>query len=113
MLSRRKRRKEMRAEDKIATLDTLFDKYLNDKLHLTGNELINVQDKCIMLVGDTMLSRTVHDYMETRNKKVEEFLVHKKELPAKRVKVEINKDSVKTRDTIEPEFDINYTAVDK
>jgi uncharacterized protein involved in outer membrane biogenesis len=113
MLSRRKRRREMRIEDKIATLDTLFDKYLNDKLHLTGTELVNVQDKCIMLVGDTMLSRTVHNYMEIRNQKVAEFLIHKKGLPPKRVKVVMNKDSVKTRDTIEPEFDINYTAEDK
>jgi uncharacterized protein involved in outer membrane biogenesis len=110
LLSRRKRRKDHKAENKIGLQDTLFDKYLNEKLHLNGTELITMEDKCIKLVGDTMLSRQVHEKMEARNKEVEEFLIKKKELPAKRVRIVMNRDSIKTQNISEPEFEINYTA---
>jgi len=112
LLSRRKKRKELRTDNKIATQDTLFDKYLNEKLNLDGTELLPIEDKCIRLVGDALLNREVHEMMESRNREVIEFLTHKKELPIDRVKIVINKDSVKTRELEQPEFEIKYTAED-
>jgi len=112
LLSKRKRRKERRAEDKIATQDTLFDKYLNEKLHLTGNELIPIEDKCIMLAGDSVLSKEIRRIIENRNQEIADFLVNKKAFPKQRVKVVITKDSNKVKDISQPEFDINYTAGD-
>jgi hypothetical protein len=112
LLARRKRKKAFKAEEKIATQDTLFDKYLNEKLKLTGNELMTVEDKCIKLVGDSMTSKQVHEWMESRNKLVMEFLVGKKGLDPKRVKVMLNKDPLKTENMSQPAFEINYKVED-
>jgi hypothetical protein len=112
LLSKRKRRKERHAEDKIAVQDTLFDKYLNEKLHLTGNELIPIEDKCIMLAGDSVLSKEIRRIIENRNQEIADFLINKKSFPKARVKVVISKDSNKVKDISQPEFDINYTAED-
>ncbi|MGP8215910.1 MAG: DUF748 domain-containing protein [Bacteroidia bacterium] len=110
LLSNRKKRKESRASGKIATQDTLFDKYLNEKLQLTGNELMTIEDKCIMFEGDTLLNKKIHDLIESRNRQVMEFLTDKKNLSPKRVKVAVNKDSLKIQELSQPEFEINYIA---
>jgi len=112
LLSRRKKRKEMKAENKIAAQDSLFDKYLNEKLKLNGTELMGVEDKCIKFVGDTMLIREVHKMIESRNREVSDFLIHKKELSPLRVKVVMNKDTVKAQNLSQPVFEIKYSAED-
>lgn len=71
---------------------------------------MTVEDKCIKLVGDTMLKRKVHGIMVKRNQDVMDFLTTKKNLPPGRIKVILNKDSLKTQDISQPEFEINYKA---
>ncbi|HTA83914.1 MAG TPA: DUF748 domain-containing protein [Bacteroidia bacterium] len=110
LLTRRKKRKELRKEDKIAATDTLFDNYLNQKLHYTGNELITIEDKCIKLIGDSLLNKQVHDMMEGRNKQIVEYLINKKSMHPERVKVVFSKDSTKIGNVAQPEFDIKYTV---
>jgi hypothetical protein len=113
LLCKRKKRKLMQAENKTATQDTLFDKYLNEKLNLKGNELIAIEDKCIRLLGDEMLNREIHKLMEKRNQQVADFLINKKLLAPERVRVSTEKDSLKMQDLTQPEFDINYSTEDK
>jgi len=110
LLSRRNKRKEFRASNKVAAQDTLFDKYLNEKLHLTGNELMTVEDKCIQLIGDTMLSKVVHNLIEKRNHQITEYLLKKKGLTPERFKILTKKDSLKVEDIDQPKFEINYKA---
>jgi hypothetical protein len=110
LLSKRKQKKEDRASGKIATQDTLFDKYLDQKLNLTGNELMTVEDKCIKLVGDAVLNQRIHDLIQQRNEEVHDFLVKKKSLPEERVKVVLSKDSILIRNTPDPQFTIKYSA---
>ncbi len=112
LLSRRKKRKEMKASDKIATQDTLFDKYLNEKLQLTGNELMTIEDKCIQFVGDDFLNKSVHEIMEKRNQQIMEYLIKKKSLNPERVKVSLSKDSVLNKNSTQPQYNINYNAGD-
>jgi hypothetical protein len=110
LLSRRKKKKEAIATDEIATQDTLFNKYLDDKLKLTGNKLITIEDKCIQLIGDALLTNEVHKLMEGRNLQVTEFLIKKKSVSPKRVSVFTNKDSLLLRDFPEPVYYIKYKA---
>lgn len=110
LLSRRKRRKEAKAENKIAAQDTLFEKYLNQKLQLTGNELMTIEDKCIKLAGDSLLNSQVHKIMEARNQEVMDYLVNKKSISRDRIKVIVNKDSLLLNGQTQPQFKINYTA---
>jgi len=110
LLNRRNKRKEFRASNKVATQDTLFDRYLNEKLHLTGNELMTVEDKCIQLVGDSMLSRVVHNLIESRNREITEYLLKKKGLTPDRFKILTKKDALKVEDVDQPKFEINYKA---
>ncbi len=110
LLSRHKKKKEGVTIDRIATHDTLFDKYLDDKLHLTGNELITIEAKCIQLVGDDLLNKQIHQLIESRNKQVTEFLINKKSLSPERVKVVVNKDSLFLANFPEPVFYIKYSA---
>jgi len=108
LLSRRSKRKEFRASNKVATQDTLFDKYLNEKLHLSGNELMTVEDKCIQLIGDSMLSGVVHKLIVSRNHEITEYLLKEKGLTPERVKILIKKDSLKVENADQPKFEINY-----
>jgi uncharacterized protein involved in outer membrane biogenesis len=113
LLTRRKKKKELHELDKLATQDSLFDKYLNEKLHLTGAELMTVEDKCIQLVGDTMLNKEIHKMIENRNKQITDYLINKKSVHPKRVKVATNKDSTKNKNSSQPAFDINYNTEEK
>lgn len=113
LLTRRNKRKEFNATNKIAAQDTLFDKYLNEKLHLTGNELMTVEDKCILLVGDSMLSRVVHNLIESRNHQITEYLLKKKGLTPERFSILTKKDSLQVDEADQPKFKINYTAEEK
>jgi hypothetical protein len=110
LLTRRNKRKEFRASNKVAAQDTLFDKYLNEKLHLTGNELMTVEDKCIQLEGDSMLSKVVHNLIEKRNHEISEYLIKKKGLTPERFKILTKKDSLKVENVDQPKFKINYKA---
>ncbi len=113
LLTRRNKRKEFNAANKVATQDTLFDRYLNKKLHLTGNELMTVEDKCIQLVGDSMLSKVVHNLVESRNREISEYLLKKKGLTPERFKILTKKDSLEVEDADQPKYKINYTAEEK
>ncbi len=113
LLSRRKRKKENLASEKTSTIDTLFDKYLNDKLKLAGTELITVEDKCIMLIGDALLNKEVARMMERRNKQIMDYLIGKKSVSPDRVKVVVNKDSLMLNNFPEPVYNIKYNVEDK
>jgi hypothetical protein len=112
LLSKRKKRKELRRIDKLSSQDSLFDNYLNQKLHLTGAELIPIPDKCVQLVGDSILTKEVHGLMVNRNAQVIDFLINKKMLSPERIKVIVNSDSLLLQDLPQPEFDVKYTADD-
>lgn len=112
LLSKRKKRKEIRKIDRISSQDSLFDKFLNAKLHLNGSELIPIPDKCVQLVGDSLLNRQVHNLMESRNQQVMNFLVNEKSIAPERIKVVINRDSLLVKDLPQPEFDVKYSAGD-
>jgi hypothetical protein len=111
LLSKRQRRKEEAIEDKISTQDSAFDKYLQDKLKLPAYQLVSIQDKCIMLIGDSWLSKEVHRLMLARNQAVIDYLVKEEGLAPERVKVVINNDAVLLSHTPEPEYDIKYKAI--
>ncbi len=113
LLTHRQRRKEKKNELKISSQDTLFNNYLNKKLHLTGNELIEVQDKCRMLVGEKIVEGKVHELIEKRNSAVSEYMTQKKGLAPERVKVSTSKDSIKIQNLVQPDFEINYNTGDK
>lgn len=110
LLSRRNKKKEFYAVNKVGAQDTLFDKYLNEKLHLTGNELMTVEDKCILLIGDAMLSSVVHKLIETRNRQITEYLLKKKGLTPERFKILTKKDSLRVEGDDQPRFKVNYKA---
>ncbi|NNM94882.1 MAG: DUF748 domain-containing protein [Bacteroidia bacterium] len=112
-LTHRQRKKENRAMNKISSDDTLFNNYLNAKLHLTGNELIQVQDKCRMLVGEKYVEAKVHELRQKRSKAVSDYLIHQKNLDTGRVKVTECKDSIKIQNLSQPGFEINYNVKDK
>jgi len=112
LISKRKKRKEAKAEGKVATQDTLFDKYLNQKLQLTGAELMTVEDKCIKLFGDSLLNSQVHEIMEKRNKQILDYLINKKSISRERIKIIVNRDSTLLRDLPQPMYKITYTGGD-
>lgn len=113
LLTHRQRKKAKKAEKQISSQDTLFNNYLNKKLHLTGNELIAVQDKCRMLVGERIVEGRVRELRANRNKAVSEYLVGKNNLPPERVKVKNCNDSLKIENIVQPDFEINYSVKDK
>ncbi len=113
LLTRRKKKKEAKAENKIATQDTLFDRYLNKKLQLTGNELLTVEEKCIRLTGDSLLSSEVHKIMDARNKEVMDYLINKKSVSRDRIKVSTSKDTTITNTQGQPIFHIKYSTDEK
>lgn len=112
LLTRHKRKKVAKAENKIAAQDTLFEKYLNKKLNLTGNELITLEEKCIRLTGDSILNMQVHRIMEARNQEIMDYLINKKSIAKDRVKVVINKNTSQLNNSDQPQFKINYSAGD-
>jgi len=111
-LSRREKKQEEEAIDAIATHDSLFDVYLNKKLHLSGNELMTIEDKCVRLLGDTMLTRQVHELMAKRNQQVIDFLTTEEGLAPKRFKVYTNTDPLSLANFPEPVFFIKYKGDD-
>jgi len=113
LISRHKRKKALHASDKIDTQDTLFDRYLNDKLHLNGTELMTVEDKCIQLVGNDVLDKEVHRLIAKRNEQIADFLIKEKELEPERIKISTNRDSARTDSVEQPLFDIKYSADEK
>jgi len=110
LLTKKQLKQQAKDEEVMAVQDTLFDKYLNEKIHFAGNKLMTVEDKCIQLIGDTVLNNEVHSLMQKRNKAVVDFLINKKSLAPDRVKVRLNTDLVKVSHTPEPEFEIKYNV---
>ena len=110
LLSKHKKRKAEHNTSAIATQDSLFDKYLNTKLQLTGTELITIEDKCRQLIGDSVLNSKVHDLMEQRNREITEYFDKKKQIQRERIKVITNKDSELLDNFPEPVFYIKYSA---
>lgn len=94
----------------IPTQDSLFNLYLNQKLHLTGTELLSVADKCVKLVGVEALSTQVHYCILHRNQQAFDYLVKEKSIAADRIKVSYNRDPALIIGLVQPMFTVNYSA---
>jgi hypothetical protein len=94
----------------IATEDSSFNSYLNQKLQLKGNELLSTSDKCVKIIGSGALSQEVHACILTRNCQALDYLVKQKSIPAERIKISFNKDATLLTGLVHPMFKIDYSA---
>jgi hypothetical protein len=96
-----------RRTDSVANNDSLFVKFLNDRLGANNIALQSIEEKCVQLCGKDALMLRVDAAMERRNKLVSSYFSAQKQLPADRFSIHNAKDSAQLQKTEPPKYLVN------
>lgn len=98
-------------EEEIADIhnkDSLFNRYLNEKLEISSSQLVSTEDKAIRLMGWKKLNDEQQQLMQRRNQQVLDYLTNDKSVSPERIKVVINHDPLKSVGLPQPRYLITY-----